>query len=101
MTAMLEKKYLKTKPVCEVTFIAPLKWQGESVILAGDFNEWSESTHPMKRQKDGSFKVTVKLDTGREYAFRYLVNGTEWHNDDAADRYQPNGFGEENSIISV
>jgi 1,4-alpha-glucan branching enzyme len=99
MSDMLEKKFLKTKPVCKVTFTAPSRWDGESVTLVGEFNNWDETSHVLKRQKDGSFALTVDLPTGREYQFRYLVNGTEWHNDEAADKYVPNGFGEENSVV--
>lgn len=98
---MLDKKYLKTKPVCKVTFIAPSLWDGESIALVGDFNGWNEGSDLMKRQKDGSFKLTLDLDAGKEYQFRYLVNNTEWHNDEAADKYVPNGFGEDNSVIVV
>ncbi|MBE2183617.1 MAG: isoamylase early set domain-containing protein [Anaerolineae bacterium] len=98
---MLEKKYLKTKPICKVTFTAPHTWDGESIAVVGDFNGWSEGNNLMKRQKDGSFKLTLDLETGREYQFRYLVNKTEWHNDEAADKYSPNGFGEDNSVIVV
>lgn len=98
---MLEKKYLKTRQLCKVTFSAPAAWHGETVALVGEFNQWSETDHPMKRQKDGGFKVTIDLDVGREYQFRYLVNGSEWHNDEAADRYIPNGYGEDNSVIVV
>ena len=38
---------------------------------------------------------------GREYTYRYLVNGEEWHNDWAADRYVPNEFGTDNSVVNL
>jgi 1,4-alpha-glucan branching enzyme len=97
--SMVEKKYLKTKPLAEVKFSLPSSIQGETVHLVGDFNEWNETATPMKKQKDGSFAVTLKLDTGREYQFRYLVNGTEWHNDWNADKYLPNPFSGDNSVV--
>jgi 1,4-alpha-glucan branching enzyme len=98
---MLEKKYLKTKPECEVTFIVPSEVQGETVHLVGEFNNWDNASLPMKRQKDGSFALKVKLPADHEYQFRYLINGTEWHNDWSADRYVGNGLGEENSVVVV
>ena len=96
---MLKKQYLKTKNVCKVTFSLPAAVQGETVFLVGDFNNWDEKATPMKRQKDGSFTTVIELEKGREYQFRYLVNGTEWHNDWEADRYVPNPFSGDNSVV--
>lgn len=98
---MLKKQYLKTKSVCKVTFSLPAQVQGDTVYLVGDFNDWSETATPMKHNKDGSFSVTLDLPTGNEYQFRYLVNGSEWHNDWEADKYAPNPFSGDNSIIST
>ena len=96
---MLKKQYLKTKNVCKVTFSLPAAVQGETVFLVGDFNNWDEKATPMKRQKDGSFTTVLELEKGRKYQFRYLVNGTEWHNDWEADRYVPNPFSGDNSVV--
>jgi len=98
---MLKKQFLKTKDVCKVTFSLPTQVQGESVYLVGDFNHWDETATPMKRNKDGSFSITLDLEKGREYQFRYLVNGSEWHNDWEADRYVPNPFSGDNSVVST
>ncbi len=96
---MLKKQFLKTKPVCKVTFSLPSAVQGETVFLVGDFNSWDEKSHPMKRNKDGSFTLVLDLDKGKEYQFRYLVNGSEWHNDWEADKYVPNPFSGDNSVV--
>jgi 1,4-alpha-glucan branching enzyme len=96
---MLKKQYLKSKPEVKVTFSLPSAVQGETVYLVGDFNEWNESATPMKKQKDGSFSVTLNLSKENEYQFRYLVNGTEWHNDWEADKYVPNPYSGDNSVI--
>jgi hypothetical protein len=53
----------------------------------------------MKQGKDGRFSLTLELDKEREYQFRYLVNGTEWHNDWEADKYVPNPFSGDNSVV--
>ncbi len=98
---MLKKQTLKTKPVCKVTFSLPSQVQGDTVFLVGDFNGWQEDATPMKRNKDGSFSAMLELDQGREYQFRYLVNGSEWHNDWEADRYVPNPFSGDNSVVST
>lgn len=98
---MLKKQLLKTKPVCKVTFSFPKEEQAESVYLVGDFNNWDEQATPLKRAKDGSFSVTLELDKDREYQFRYLVNNAEWKNDWQADRYVPNPFSGDNSVVAT
>ena len=98
---MLKKSYTKTKQKCRVTFKYPNPEQAESAVLSGDFNDWSLSTHPMKRLKDGSFSATIFLKSGRSYRFRYVLDGNIWVNDPAADSYAANEYGEDNSVVSV
>lgn len=93
---MLKKRNANGK--AEVTFVLPPDVQADHVHVTGDFNDWQAST-PMKRQKDGSWKVTVPLEQGREYQFRYVINGDHWVNDPQADAYAPNPFGSENSVV--
>jgi 1,4-alpha-glucan branching enzyme len=97
---MLKKQALKSKPVCKVTFYAP-NIEANMMHLVGDFNDWNETSHPMEKLKDGRFKLTMELDAGKEYQFRYLVNGSEWHNDWEADKYVPNPFSGDNSVVMV
>jgi 1,4-alpha-glucan branching enzyme len=96
---MLKKQHLKSRPVCKVTFYLPAAVKAETVHLVGDFNEWDEHSHPMTQLKDGRFSITLELDLGQEYQFRYLVNQSEWHNDWEADKYVPNPFSGDNSVI--
>jgi len=96
---MLKKQYLKSKPVCKVTFYTPESIEAEEVNLVGDFNSWNEDATPMEKLKDGRFKVVLPLETDNEYQFRYLVNGAEWHNDWEADKYVPNPFLGDNSVV--
>ncbi len=100
----MKKQYLKSRPICKVTFRLPSDTAAgaESAAVVGEFNQWSDELHPMKRLKNGSFKVTIDLEQGNEYQFRYLLDGRVWQNDDAADAYQPSGFGDaENSVVRV
>lgn len=97
---MINKQYLKTRPVCKVTFILPEAIAAQTAHLVGDFNDWDTQATPMK-QISGHFQVTLKLAAGREYQFRYLVNGNEWYNDWNADRYTPNPYGGDNSVVIV
>lgn len=99
----LRKQYLKTKPVCKVTFSFPKAGFGspKSVHLVGDFNNWNKTAAPMRRLKNGSFTLTIALERNREYQFRYLLDGQRWENDWEADTYVPNDFGSENSVVAV
>lgn len=95
------KRYLKTRPACRVTFRLPAAAAhdaGEASIL-GDFTGWSRRPVAMRRLKCGDFSVTIELVAGREYRYRYLLDGERWENDWSADRYDSNEFGGEDSIL--
>jgi hypothetical protein len=70
---------------------------GQRVALVGELNGWSPDAHPMRRE-GGWFTVTVDLEPGRTYRYRYLVDGERWENDWAADGYVANAFGTEDCI---
>ena len=100
----LKKKPLKSKPVCKVTFTLAKEQAKDagSVHLVGEFNNWETHSTAMRKQKDGSFAVTLDLGTGREYQFRYLIDGEVWISDPEADKYAFSPFGDcENSVVMV
>lgn len=100
----LKKQFLKTKPVCKVTFTLSKDAvvSADTVCLCGDFNNWDYTSLPMKKAKDGSFSVTVELEKDQDYQFRYLIDGVRWENDWDADNYVPTAFGDsENSVVTV
>ena len=97
---MLKKTSTNKGKAVKVTFYTHKLPDAGTVYLAGDFNDWNEQSHPMEQLKDSRFKLTVNLEPGREYQFRYLVDG-EWHNDWEADRYEPNPFSGDNSVVST
>ena len=55
----------------------------------------------MRRDADGGFSVTVELEAGRAYRFRYFLDGVRWDNDWAADTYLPNSFDGDNSVVDL
>ena len=98
----IKKQFLKSKPLCKVTFDLPKEavGQAKSVCLVGDFNRWSKSATRMKKLKDGGFRATIDLDVGREYQFRYLIDKRIWENDGDADKFVPTIYPDaENSVI--
>lgn len=86
---------------CKVTFELPAEVSAESVNLCGEFNDWSLTATPLTCRKDGRFGVTVMLEVGRSYRYRYLVDGEQWENDWAADAYTPNEYGGDDSVIDL
>jgi 1,4-alpha-glucan branching enzyme len=97
---MIKKKFLKTKQACKVTFELPKDIEAKDASLVGEFNDWDSSAHPLKKVKS-VWKTTLQLEQGREYQFRYLVNGQEWYNDDSADGYVPNHIDGDNSVVET
>jgi len=92
-----KRQFLKTKPACKVTF--QLNADAKHVALVGEFNSWNEASTPMKKSKDGGVSATIELETGREYQYRFLLDGTNWINDEQADKQVPTPLGNENSVI--
>lgn len=96
----ITKQYLKSKPICKVTF-SVLAENASEVIVLGSFNEWnSERAVQLKKLKNGAFRGTVNLEKDTSYEFRYLVDGT-YINDDQADAYKTNEFGGENGVLNL
>ncbi len=81
-----------------VTFV----WKGEggSVSLAGEFNGWNTSADPLKKQADGSWTLTKKLEPGR-YMYKFVVDGTNWKEDPTAKESADDGYGGKNSVVVV
>jgi 1,4-alpha-glucan branching enzyme len=98
---MPDKRYAKNAATCQVTFTLPKEVEATSAHLCGDFNDWDQTSHPLKRSRDGSFKVAVKLAAGQSYRYRFLLDGERWENDWSADAYAPNDHGSEDSVVEV
>lgn len=96
----IKKQYLKSKPVCKVTFSIKAK-EAKKVSVAGDWNKWSAKAEPLKKLKSGVFKTTVDLPKDKSYEFKYVVDGN-YVNDDQADAYAWNDYaGAENGVLNL
>ncbi len=104
MSVGIRKEYLKSRKACKVTFRLPkiAAADAKSVCIVGDFNNWNLYANPMKKLKNGSYTVTLELEPGREYQFRYLIDGSNWENDWNADKYVKGPYGDsENSVVCL
>ena len=96
----IKKQYLKSKPVCKVTFSIEAE-EAKKAFVVGTFNGWDIKNAPLKKLKNGTFKGTVDLEKDAAYEFKYVVDGT-YVNDTEADAYVWNDFaGAENSVVNV
>jgi|TARA_B110000259_G_C13711829_1_gene280745 1,4-alpha-glucan branching enzyme len=96
----IKKQFLKSKPVCKVTFILATE-EAKSVAVVGSFNEWNDKATLLKKLKNGTFKGTVDLESKKSYEFRYLVDGA-FVNDEEADSYAWNEYaGSENAVLEL
>jgi len=97
---MINKRFFKTKDEVEVTFEVAENEVGQSVAIVADFLDW-EPTEMKRVAKSKSFKFRTRLPKDSQFEFRYLVDNEKWINDANADCYQPNGYGEDNGLIST
>ena len=97
----VKKQYLKSKPICKVTFKVDNKTVtgAEKVQIVGEFNNWDTNSTPMKHLKSGEFSETIELNAGQEYQFKYLVNDSEWTIEPEADKVVSNSFNTTNSVL--
>ena len=71
-----------------------------TVVVVGDFNDWSPGAHPMTSGADG-WTCTLTVPIGRRYRFRYLLDGQRWENDWEADDYVDNDHGGQDSVVDL
>ncbi|QLE01743.1 isoamylase early set domain-containing protein [Galbibacter sp. BG1] len=94
------KQYLKSRPVCKVTFTVPAE-NAENVLVVGDFNEWNPEMAALKKLKNGNFKGTFEVPKDESYEFRYIIDGS-YTNEEEADDFRWNDYaGAENAVLSV
>ena len=97
---MIRKIFIEAERglVARVTFILPNSIWADTIYLVGDFNEWNRSSHPFQHGEEGAWTLTLDLEIGRCYQFRYLRDG-EWISDSQADGFVGNPHGSDNALV--
>ncbi|WP_026712814.1 isoamylase early set domain-containing protein [Flavobacterium daejeonense] len=96
----IKKQFVKSKPVCKVTFSIEAKEAAQASVV-GDFNNWNPEEGALNKLKNGTFKGVFDLNKDAAYEFKYLVDG-EYINESEADSYKWNEFaGAENSVLEI
>jgi 1,4-alpha-glucan branching enzyme len=96
----IKKQFIKTKPVCKVTFTVDAKESNTAAVI-GDFNNWNPSEGELSKLKNGTFKGIFEVPKDASYEFKYVVDGA-FVNEVEADSFKWNDFaGAENSVLEV
>jgi 1,4-alpha-glucan branching enzyme len=99
---LMSRTYSTDKTRCQVTFRLPKEAApgATSAAVAGSFNDWSLDRHPMKQLANGDFSLELELEAGKEYEFRFVIDGVRWENAWHADKYVWSDYAQcENSMI--
>jgi len=71
-----------------------------TVYVAGDFNDWSATSTPLRYDdRIGAHETVIEMPPGR-YCYRFIVNG-RWTADPHNQYKQVNEYGEFNSVVVV
>jgi 1,4-alpha-glucan branching enzyme len=96
----IKKQFVKTKPVCKVTFSIEAK-EANTASVVGDFNNWDQKAGALSKLKNGTFKAVFDLNKDASYEFKYVVDG-QFVNEPEADSFRWNDYaGAENSVVSL
>ena len=69
----------------------------KSVAVAGEFTDWKPVE--MKKQKNGSYTVTLPLSPGN-HQYKFILDG-QWIADPDNDLWAPSPYGTLNSVVQV
>jgi 1,4-alpha-glucan branching enzyme len=80
----------------ELTFYSP---QAKKVCIAGDFNNWNTKSMPLKRDRNGVWRIKLRLPRGR-HEYKYFVDG-EWDQNVPGGECVQNTFGTKNCVMNI
>lgn len=98
---MIQKSFVEQNGElkAQVTFALPNSIWADKIYLVGDFNNWNQKSHPMQQTRKGEWHLTVELDIGKAYQFRYLRDRDHWLNEAKADAYITTSQGNGNFVV--
>jgi 1,4-alpha-glucan branching enzyme len=96
---MLKRESAENGQKVKLSFVIAHNPEQGRVSVVGDFNEWDPNATKLVKRANNTRSASIVVDAGQRYAFRYRTEDGEWFNDDAADAYESNEHGTENSIV--
>ncbi len=71
----------------------------QKVFVAGSFNGWNATLHPMSRNGGGQWEAKIPLPAG-DTTYKFIVDG-QWVTDPGNPQTEPDGQGGSNSVLTV
>ena len=75
------------------------KGSEKSVCLAGAFNGWNATSHPLKQEKGNLWSLALPLPPGPQ-AYKFVVDG-DWRLDSSHSLTVADGTGQKNSLVKI
>lgn len=73
----------------------------QSVHVAGDFNAWSPTSHPLTYDESlDVWRIQLPLKPGK-YRYKFVLNEREWIADPQAEDFEIDPYGGKNSILVI
>lgn len=67
-----------------VTFTMPAVEACDCLYLVGRFYSWSESTYRMQRADNGTWSLSLELESDHEFEYRFRTNDGSWLEDEVS-----------------
>lgn len=85
----------------EVTFRYRPEEAPRSLHVAGSFNGWSNSSHPLVLDESaGHYQARLTI-SGGEYRYKFVLDRNRWIRDPANPLREADGYGGENSLLRL
>ena len=75
------------------------KGSEKSICVAGAFNGWNPSSHPLSREKENLWSLSLPLPPGPQ-SYKLVIDG-DWRLDPANSLTRSDGVGQKNSLVQV
>jgi 1,4-alpha-glucan branching enzyme len=74
----------------------------ESVSVVGDWNGWDPERDRLRDPDgDGVWEIRLRLQSGQEARYQFLVDGERWLADPLAPLRVEDGFGGTSSVLQI
>ena len=97
---MIRKQISPVAGCVRVNFELPSCIWADRIFVVGDFNQWDRNANPLKQDRDGVWRTALDLQSGKRFAFRYLIDGN-WQSDSHADGFISSQPGLESGIVDT
>lgn len=98
---MIKRKPVAKSSKVKVTFALPKDDPRLPAVVIGDFNDWDPDADAMKPRSNDTWSAVVTLDQGTTYRFRYRTLDGQWFDEDEADDFERDKYGNQNCLLKT